>query len=247
MPSGGSKFSLIIPSYNEQALLPRLLDTVDVARSRYLGGGADAIEVIVADNDSSDQTAEIARARGCRVAKVTKRVIAAARNGGAALARGEILTFVDADSRIHPATFNAIEKAVDSGNIVAGATGVRLERWSLGLAVTYAIMVPMVIVLRMDTGVVFCRRADFERIGGYNESRLFAEDVQFLWDLRRLGRTRGQRLARITSAKAIASTRKWDRYGEWHYVTQIFRLAFMMLRSPTAINDFARRYWYEDR
>ena len=125
------KFSLIIPAYNEQALLPRLLDSVDVARSRYRGGGADAIEVIVADNDSSDQTAEIARARGCRVAKVTKRVIAAVRNGGAAVARGEILTFVDADSCIHPATFNAIEKAVESGKIVAGATGVRLERWSL--------------------------------------------------------------------------------------------------------------------
>ena len=32
------KFSLIIPAYNEQALLPRLLDSVDVARSRYRGG-----------------------------------------------------------------------------------------------------------------------------------------------------------------------------------------------------------------
>ncbi len=238
------RFSLIIPAYNEEAYLPRLLDTVDVAKQAYRCG-PEAIEVIVADNASSDSTPEIARQRACRVVRVSKRVIAAARNGGAAAARGELFCFVDADAQIHRDTFNAIEHSITSRTVVGGATGVRLERWSLGLAVTYAVIVPMAVLMRMDSGVVFCRREDFEAVGGYNEERLFAEDVQFLWDLSKLGKARGQRLSRVTSAKAIASTRKFDQHGEWHYLTQILRLGFLMLRSPSATTDFAKRYWYD--
>jgi len=237
------RYSLIIPAYNEEHYLPRLLDSADVARGSY-SQGPEAVEVIVADNRSIDGTAEIAAARGCRVVRVEKRVIAAVRNGGAAAARGEILAFVDADSEIHPHTFDEIDKVLATGRYVAGATGLRMERWSLGIAVTYAIMVPMVILMRMDTGVVFCRRDDFETVGGYNEERLFAEDVQFLLDLRRLGKGRKQRLVRVRTAKALGSTRKWDRHGEWHYITQVFRLAWFMIRSPSAQPEFAREYWY---
>ena len=39
------RISLIIPAWNEQAYLPRLLDTVDEARRRY-NGAAEAVEVI---------------------------------------------------------------------------------------------------------------------------------------------------------------------------------------------------------
>ena len=50
----------------------------------------------------------------------------------------------------------------------------------------------------------------------------------------------------VTSAKALGATRKWDQHGEWHYITQGLRLAWVMLRSPTAHNEFARRHWYDD-
>lgn len=237
--------SLVIPAHNEETLLPRLLETVATARTSY-HRGPDAVEVIVADNASSDATAAVAERFGCTVVFVAERRIASARNGGAAAARGSVLAFVDADSRIHPATFAAIDRALDDCRWVAGATGVRLERWSLGIAVTYAIMIPWVWALRMDTGVVFCRRDDFEAVGGYDERRLFGEDVQFLWDLRRLGRGRGQRLVRLRGVKAIASMRKFDRWGDWHYLTSMFRLLPMMLRRPAASTEFARRYWYGD-
>lgn len=238
--------SLVVPAYNEEALLPRLLDSVRIARGRG-SRGTDAVEVIVADNASTDATAAVAAAAGCVVAPVAKRVIAAARNAGAAVARGDILAFVDADTRIHPDTFDAIDRAMRSPRVVAGATGVRLERGSVGLAATYAVMIPMVWLTGMDTGVVFCRRRDFDAVGGYDESRLLAEDVAFLWALRGHGRKDGRKLVRLRAAKAIASTRKFDRHGDWHYFTQVLPWAARSLWSRRAVEDVARRYWYEDR
>ena len=240
------RISLTIPARNEQSYLPRLLDTVESARARY-GYGAAAVEVIIADNVSTDGTAVIARDRGCTLVTVEKRVIGAVRNAGAAAARGSILAFVDADARIHPETFNAIDDAIDSGKIVAGASGVRLERMSLGLAVTWALFMPLVWLTRMDTGVTFCRRDAFEAIGGYREDMRFAEDVRLLFDLRRWGKEHGMRLTRTRSAKALASTRKFDTHGDWHYLTGVFTLPFRMLVARRSANEFVDRYWYDAR
>jgi len=239
-------YSLIIPAFNEEAYLPRLLDTVDAARARFRLG-ADAVEVIVADNHSSDDTARIARDRGCQVASIENRCIAAVRNGGAALATGDILCFTDADMRIHPDTFNAIDDAMNTGRFVAGATGVTLERHSPGVLAAMAIVIPMVWVVGMDTGVVFCRREDFIEIGGYNEDRYMAEDVQFLLDLRKLGQGRGQRLVRTKSAKALSSTRKWDEHGEWHYLRLIAMFFVTRFILPHKADEFIRTYWYGDQ
>ncbi len=239
------RFSLVIPAWNEEAYLPRLLASVDSARQAY-SADSDEVEVIVADNASTDATAAIARDSGCRVAHVGERRIAAARNGGAALATGEILCFVDADTVVHPETFAEIDEVMRTGRYVAGATGVRMERWSPGIVVTWCLMMPLVVATRMDTGVVFCRRADFESIGGYNEVRHYGEDVELLWSLRRLGKKRRQRLVRLRRSKATASARKFDRHGDWHYLALAARVGLDMIRDPAALSDTARRYWYED-
>jgi glycosyltransferase involved in cell wall biosynthesis len=238
--------SLVIPAHNEAALLPRLLDTIDVARDHF-AGGRDGIEIIVADNGSTDTTAAIARSRGCLVAPVEKRMIAAARNGGAAIATAPILCFVDADMQIHPDTFNAIVSALADPRVVGGATGVTMERWSAGIALTYAMILPLVWLTKMDTGVVFMRRDDFVATGGYPEGRHYAEDVAFLWKLIRLGRTRGQRMTRLRAVKSIASTRKFDKYGDWHYFWMMPSLAVGTLRAERSGSAKARRYWYNDR
>jgi glycosyltransferase involved in cell wall biosynthesis len=240
------RFSLIIPAYNEEAYLGALLNSVDKARACYVGGAED-IEVVVVDNASTDRTADLARRRGCWVVPEEKRVIAAARNKGGRSARGQILAFIDADNMIHPDTFNAIDRSLSTGKVIAGATGVKMERVSLGIAVTYVLMIPMAWITGMDTGVVFCRREDFEAIGGYNEDRLFAEDVQFLWDLMLLGRRRGQKLARITSVKAIFSARKFDAYGDWHYLWLMILFLYGLLFSRRSMDNFALKYWYSDK
>ena len=239
--------SLVIPAYNEARYLPRLLDSIDAAARAYSRGAA-AVEVIVVDNASTDRTAELARESGYRVVPCATRTIAAARNAGFAQARGELVGVVDADMRIHPDTFDAIERALGSDRVVGGATGVTLDRWSLGLAVTYAMLViPFVWLTGFDTGVVFCRRRDFEATGGYDERLRVAEDVKFLLALRKVGRRQGQRLVRLRSVKAVASTRKFDEHGDWHYLTTMPRMAIGLLLKRASSLRQAESYWYETR
>ena len=239
--SDAPRISLVIPAYNEEAALPRLLASVALAAQAWGG----SVETIVADNASTDATAASAAASGARVVPVAKRAIAAARNAGAAAAGGEIVAFVDADMQIHPGTFRAIDEAMRDERIVGGATGVTLERWSLGLVATFAVFLPLVWATRFDSGVVFCRRRDFQTIGGYDETLRLAEDVSFLVALRKLGRSRRQRLTRLTRAKAVASTRKFDEHGDWHYF-RIFPLAlFKFLFSGRAALRSIESYWYE--
>ncbi|MFN2577730.1 MAG: glycosyltransferase [Pyrinomonadaceae bacterium] len=237
------RFSVIIPAYNEEQYLPRLLDSIEVARANY-SGGRDQVEVIVADNDSTDRTAAIARAHGARVVHVAKRRIAAARNGGARASCAEILCFIDADSAIHPQTFDAINRVMKSGRYVWGVTGAVMERMSFPLWITYMIVMPVVLLTGLDIGLSFCRREDFDAVGGYDESRLYAEDVQFPFALRRLGRTRGQRTTRIPQVKALGCTRKFDQFGDWHYFWLFGHVFKSLITWNWHDEKLAERYWY---
>jgi glycosyltransferase involved in cell wall biosynthesis len=234
--------SLVIPCYNEAALLPRLLTSIDAAR-RAFREGPDSVEVIASDNGSTDDTVAVARAHGCRVASTAIRRIGAVRNAGAAIAQGGIVAFVDADSQIHPDTFNTIAALMNRPDVIGGSTGATMERWSAGIALSYAMFLPLVWATNMDIGVVFCRREDFQAIDGYDETMQFAEDVKFLLELRRLGRARGARLVRARAAKVIASTRKFDQFGDWHYLALLLQAPWHLL-SRRARNAFADGYWY---
>ncbi len=270
--TGPPRISLVIPAWNEEAYLPRLLDTVDAARARYQGG-PDAIEVIVADNASTDATAQIAAARGCRVAAVERRRIACARNGGAGIARGDIVCFVDADYRIHADTFNAIDNAMRTGRFVGGATGCRLERSSPGIAATMMAILPMLVLTGVDAGVWFCMREDFHAVGGYDETVPVSEDVRFLFALKKLGKRRRpkQTLARLSDwasfwrtwrpprggtvpasfdeghVRAIVSCRKFDAHGDWHFLKAASVIPLYSLFSKRRFEAIVKRYWYDGR
>jgi glycosyltransferase involved in cell wall biosynthesis len=237
------KFSVIIPAHNEEDYLPRLMESIEIARSNY-SGGRDQIEVIVADNDSTDSTAEVAASHGARVVRVEKRRIAAARNGGGHAARGEIVCFIDADSALHPQTFNAIDRAMKTDRYVWGVTGFVLERKSFALMLTYFLCIPLVLITGLDSGLSFCRREDFEAVGGYDETRLYAEDVIFPLALRRLGRARGQRLTRLPRIKALGCTRKFDQFGDWHYFGMLGHVFKSLVTGNWNDEQLAERYWY---
>lgn len=241
------QISLVIPARNESDYLPRLLDSVGVASRRFEDCGG-SVEVVVSDNASTDSTAAVALQRGCRIVTEHRRIIAAVRNRGASSARGRILAFTDADNIIHPDTFNEISRVMSSGRVVGGATGVVLERMSVGIALTYyCIMLPMILITGMDTGVVFCARSDFDGLGGYNEGVMFGEDVDLLVRLKKLGKKKGMKLIRLKKARAVTSMRKFDKHGEWHYFPVVARGLYAMFFPSRRFRDFATRYWYEDR
>jgi glycosyltransferase involved in cell wall biosynthesis len=242
--AASANFSLVIPAYNEAGLLPRLLDSIEIAQQVFAESGG-LVEVILADNCSTDETPRLAAQRGCRVVSVEQRCIAAVRNAGARIATGQLLAFVDADGTIHPQTFKQLSQILADDSIIGGATGITLERWSLGIAAAYVIMYPILVLTKMDTGVVFCRRADFELVGGYDEGLKFAEDVAFLLSLRRLGKRRQQSLTRATSIKGMASTRKFDEHGDWHYFKLLWHVGSSMLFKRNDVEEIVNRYWYK--
>ena len=115
------KLSIIVPAFNEERLLPHSLASIKTAADAFTAAGWDA-ELIVCDNNSTDRTAEIARAAGATVVFEPVNQIARARNRGAAAANGDWLLFVDADSYPSRALFEDARRAMESGCLAGGAT-----------------------------------------------------------------------------------------------------------------------------
>jgi len=99
-------FSIIITTYNSAAFIERS------ARSA-LAQTYPAREVIVVDADSSDNTANIARAiPGIRFISQRNEGVCVARNAGAAAASGDWLIFLDHDDELPPATLAAYHDSI---------------------------------------------------------------------------------------------------------------------------------------
>ncbi|HLQ78078.1 MAG TPA: glycosyltransferase, partial [Terriglobia bacterium] len=86
------KISIVIPAFNEERLIGKTLACVRDAISEFTRRGWES-ELIVCDNNSTDRTAEIARAAGAEVVFEPRNQISRARNAGARRASGEWLIF----------------------------------------------------------------------------------------------------------------------------------------------------------
>src|SRR5262245_55271050 len=103
--------SFIVPAHNEQAYLGRTLQAI---HESALDTGRN-YEIIVVDDASTDETANIACQLGATVVAVNKRQIAATRNAGAGAARGEWFFFVDADTIIQSRVLVSALKHLEQG------------------------------------------------------------------------------------------------------------------------------------
>jgi glycosyltransferase involved in cell wall biosynthesis len=99
------RFSIVIPAFNEGQFLGPCLDSL---RDQDF---ADPYEVIVVDNNCTDDTAAVARSRGATVLTETRPGVCAARQCGTAAARGQIVVSTDADTVFSPDWLSRIDRA----------------------------------------------------------------------------------------------------------------------------------------
>ena len=225
------RWSVVVPAFDEEALLPATLATIREAMAAVPFPG----EIVVCDNNSKDRTAEVARAAGAIVAFEPVNQIARARNTGARAARGEWLVFVDADTAVTPALLRDAVEALASGRACGGGTRVRFDgpqgRFPRALA---AVWDRVSKTFRLAAGsFVFARRDAFDAVGGFPETVYAGEEVLLSLRLRKWGRARRIPFVLLEGHAVVTSARKLDWYPAWRLLATMlcFTVCPWLLRS----------------
>lgn len=202
------KISIIVPAFNEQKLMARCLRKVRMATEAFSSLGWES-EVIVCDNNSTDQTAEIARANGARVVFEPVNQISRARNTGAGAATGDWLIFVDADSFPSPELFADVAGVVQNGRCLGGGATVKLDH-PRGLAPWISRTWNLISrIKRWAAGsFVFCEARVFRDLGGFSQDLFAAEEIEFSERLKRRARQSGKKVAILHHHPLVTSARK---------------------------------------
>jgi glycosyltransferase involved in cell wall biosynthesis len=209
------KISIIIPTLNEEQMLPKLLDSIKAQ-------DFDDYEIIVSDAKSKDSTREIAERYGCKV--VDGGLPAAGRNAGAAVARGDFFFFLDADVII-PQGFirNVYEEMQDCYYDLATCEIRPLSDYRLDKVLHRMINLAVILNLRVDPKAfgfcIFVTKRLFERVGGFDETIYVAEDNDFV---KRASEFRSLRY--LSSAYLMVSVRRFEKEGRFAYMNKGIKL-----------------------
>jgi len=202
--------SVVIPAWNEEKSVGRAIDSLRRAIAHYERERGATAEIIVVDNNSSDQTSAVAREHGATVVFEPVNNIGKARNAGVRVASGKFIAFCDADNQVTENLLTLIHDHLSDPKTAGGGTWIQPERHSLKIDFFYFVWGIYVRCSRVGVGMMHCRKEDFEAIGGFDETIFAAEDVQLAYDLRKLGKPRGQQFNLIRKGWIITSTRKID-------------------------------------
>jgi len=198
--------SIVVPVLDEAAALPGLL-----AALREQAG---VFEVIVVDGGSSDGTPEIAaRDASLRVVQ-TARGRARQMNAGAAVARGETLLFLHADTRLPPGAIELLD-AAPSSDWQAGAFthSFAPSDWRLRLvSAAHNLRCRLTRVYYGDQAI-FVRKSLFERAGGF-------PDVPFLEDVMLCERLRPLTRAVLLPQAVHTDSRRFLHHGVWRSIAR---------------------------
>lgn len=234
------KFSVIVPAYNEEAYLPRCLAAIRKAEEKL----GESVEIVVGDNLSTDGTARVAAEFGARVVTVEKRCISAVRNQAAAAATGKYLVFNDADNQAMEDVLVEIAKVLDSGAYVGGGVlNAPYERSSLGLNLTQFCITTNLRRCGVSMFLFYVPAATFREVGGFDESLLANEDMEFAQRLKRFGKERGLKFSNLKSSGVVLSARKFDEYGDWAVVRHPILFVKAFMNHP----ETAYEIWYRPR
>jgi glycosyltransferase involved in cell wall biosynthesis len=190
-----TKVSFIIPALNEEKRIATIIDSIKKLDQDY------NYEIIVADDNSTDKTKEIAKRMGAVVITNNKdapKTIANGRNTGASLASGEIFIFCDADTAIRdPNNFLAeVLSVFENSNIVGGAPRLCIlpdeTNWKDKIFhYFYNIIVRLSLITRAPVCGGQCqiiRGSSFREVQGYNVNIVHGEDSDLFRRLRKTGK-----------------------------------------------------------
>ena len=229
--------SFVIPAYNEEF---ELSETIRAIRTAADAATTQQYEIIVVDDGSTDRTADIATAEGTRLIQIQRRHIAASRNAGAHAANGDILFFVDADTRISPAHVSGAIDALQAGGAGGGAR-VAIEGF-VPLWARIFVRLFGIVYFGNNLGAgafLFTTSDNFEKAGGFDEQLFIGEEVYFSQALKKLGRFR------LLKTPVLTSGRKLRMYSG-RYI--LWRSFWIVLRGKRGVQSRRNlELWYEGR
>jgi glycosyltransferase involved in cell wall biosynthesis len=226
--------SFIVPAFNEERELPFTLAAIRSAAT----SARQEYEIIVVDDASTDATAEVARGPDTQIVSINRRQIAAARNAGVHAARGNILFFVDADTRINARHIADAIAALDAGYAGGSArliTDGEIPRWGRIFMKTFC---AIYFAVNLGAGAfLFTFRKNFDAIGGFDEQFFIGEEIYFSFALRRLGRFK------VLREPVVTSGRKLRMYSGRHIFSKTLSI---LLGGPNAARSRRKLdLWYD--
>ncbi|SHO59116.1 PGL/p-HBAD biosynthesis glycosyltransferase/MT3031 [Vibrio quintilis] len=221
-----SALSLIVPMLNEAQQLPDLLPHLQVWQ-------ANGHEVLLVDGGSEDTSVSLALSAGFRVLH-SERGRAKQMNTGAAIASGNILVFLHADTRLPALADQMIIQGLRRQ--VWGRFDVHLTGQARMLSIVAALMNLRSRLTGIATGdqTMFVDRDVFRAAGGFPEQPLM-EDIEMSKRLLRFGRPC------CLKVRATTSGRRWQERGVWRTIWLMWRLRWAYWQGVPA-EQLAKEY-----
>jgi glycosyltransferase involved in cell wall biosynthesis len=218
--------SIIIPTLNEEKLLPKLLDQLNdqKLKAKY------NYEIIISDGGSKDRTLEIAKNYTDKIVvhKETRRQkISEGKNAGYKISSGDPLVFICADCRIeNPEMFFDYILNFQKSNYLAATFWFDVfteeKIWSDFLFHTFFNwLVKLLNFFGNGMGRGECqviKREIFELVGGYNEELTAGEDYDLYTRIRKLGK-----IDVNFKIKIFESPRRYRKFGYLRILLMWFR------------------------
>lgn len=203
--SGGAEgclFSVIIPVFHESEIINTLLQKLREHQSR------DNLEIIVVDGSDQHDTIDIIHSENV-ICLQSKKGRARQMNAGAAVARGNVLIFLHADTHVPDNAFSCIKSVLEDTMVVGGAfdLGIRSNRVIFKAIAKIASWRSRITRIPYGDQGIFMRRNYFHALGGYRDVPLM-EDVDIMQRIKR----RGDKIC-ILPEKVYTAPRRWEREG----------------------------------
>jgi len=242
---GRVRISVIVPAFNEEKLLAASLAEIQNAAAAFARPGWE-FELVVCDNNSTDRTADIARAAGAKVVFEPVNQIARARNAGAAAAGGDWLIFVDADSHPSAELFAEVAGQIRSGQCLAGGVTIRLDEklFVAGLITRFWNGISRWRRL-MAGSFIFVEAAAFREVGGFSRELFAGEELDLSQRLKRLARRRDKIISILHRHPLKTSARKMRLYTAREHLGFLARAVLNQRRMLTSRE--AAFLWYDGR